>query len=372
MNNVRVWVTGDLDGTDPKGNLNATQCGNYLYVGAVNSVRLFNLTTKQLLLTIPLPGFAPRARCVGQQLVIVANRTLYLFDNTVPLAPVLITELDVNGPVIDVLLLERQGSVTAYVLCQNGLRTVTITGSVLVQTATELFDAGLDAGLVVDVRFSLGSAFQVLYVAAVTHGYFFVFDIARDTQTLLLKRVYHPFLPVNFTQAAHKPVILVVGAIFGLLFYDMADPKNPKLINEQGEAARPSRHLCAQETRLYLNLIRILPQTNYAVNVVFGPQNTLTVGKLKGFNTYCARKHRHPKKNSSAPQQVITWQPVRSAPLQSGRLPWDILLVSPTTRKEGKTTVVVPNSSEPLVQLATVSVPRCPQIPRSRKKNNKK
>lgn len=101
-------VGENLKRADPQGNLNSTQCGKHLYVGALDAVNIYDLGTRSRVLSIPAAAFAHRARCLLQQkqLLIVANQTLYLFNNAQPLAPVFLQHMGVDGPVIDFLVLE--------------------------------------------------------------------------------------------------------------------------------------------------------------------------------------------------------------------------------------------------------------------------
>jgi hypothetical protein len=92
----------------------------------------------------------------------VANQTLCLFNNAQTLAPVFLQHMGVNGPVIDFLVLERDAHESSvYVLCQNGLRTVRLTGTVFQMIASTTFDAGLDASLVLGVQCAIQTSRQV-------------------------------------------------------------------------------------------------------------------------------------------------------------------------------------------------------------------
>lgn len=328
--------------TNPKGNLDASQCGDFLYVGATDEVGLYSIRTREKLATIAVPGFAPRARCTDHRLVLIAGTKAYLYDNGDPLQPKLLDVLDVRGAVIDFNF--SQDGTIAYVLCQNGLKTVkivnTATAAKLELTSTSPFDANLDGSLLVhEPRGKNKSA--VLYVSAVTHGLIHVFDISglsggSAESPRPVRQILNRFLPVYLTESACIPNLLVSGGIFGFMFYDISNPLKPVEVS-------------AQESP-YLNLVKFLPGTKYVANAVFGPTNKLVVGKIK------VKKCRG---------KIISarYQPLQSVDIQFGRLPWDIEILdpprtpcSPSRKGKGQSRfqVVVPNAYEKLVQVVGI------------------
>lgn len=312
---------GNFKSTNPNGNLDATFSDGRVYIGAVNEMGVYDFKTREKLTTIQVNGFAPRARVFSKKfLMIIADTFVYLYNNEDFLNPTLIQKLDIQGPVIDFILLCNDN--IAYVLCQNGLKTIEIIKkrNVSISLISSIdFDASLDANLTTNMNET------ALYIAAVTHGNLLVFNINDSKRPKLARTLVNRFLPVIISIANDNPNVMVVGGIFGLSFYDIHKPLKPVEINSQESP--------------YLNLIRILPGTNGLVaNVIFGPKNQLVIGKLQGYKS----------------GKKIKYKPLLKKEIQFGRLPWDILVVPLNCSFN----IIIPNSTEPFVNSLTFSFKR--------------
>lgn len=319
-----------LKDSNPLGSWNSTWNDPYLYVGSNGFLTGYDAKTFIVFLKLEVKGNVYRARTLfgNQQLVLVVDSSILLFNNSDPKNPSLLQTLNVEQSIIDFVTLENSTEDLAvlYVLTQQGLLTVTSSATTLtlvVPDASLSFAANLNAGLVVEAQT------RALYVLSVTHGAILTLDIRNRLYPILTSTIRDKFYPVDGQQTSRFPNLLVTGGIFGISFYNVKDPFHPKLVDQQESP--------------YLNLIRFIPGTSTVVNTLFLPQNQLVLGKIM-IEKQRSRTRRY---------RYIVSSSVKPVPLQFGRLPWNVTLIPHTSRKYK---IVITNSTEPLVDIATLAL----------------
>lgn len=318
----------DLPQTNPLGNYNATVTDKYVYIGSVGWVSGYDIKTLKPVFRIPVsqisqPGNALRALTVvgDTRLLVSVDQTLALYDNTQPTQPTLITTLMLKTTIIDIVSFVS----IVYVLTQEGLITVEVSPTSLRILQRQSFAANLNAGIILESRQT------ALYVSAITHGAFYVFDIVTNPRSpTLVQTLTDNLYPVDMTQTSCYPQLLLSGGIFGFTFYNVENPLKIRVINQQ-----PSP---------YLNLVRFLPGTPFVVNGLYLPTNQLVAGMIE----YSRKK------------RIFSYQPSSrfpSLPIQFGRLPWDVALVPGASSAKRRTyQIIITNNTEQTVNVARIKL----------------
>ncbi|AYV83478.1 MAG: hypothetical protein Hyperionvirus7_49 [Hyperionvirus sp.] len=316
--NVSIRLDEPFIDSNPAGNARVTQVGDYIYVGSLNFMNIYSLRTKARLASISLIGYTPRARPLPQnRLLILTGTSLILFDNTDPFNPQKLASITVGGGVIDFVLSEDNS--VAYVLHVSGLDTVEISAlDTLTITDTFQLVANVAAGIYIEFTN------QALYVGALTHNLLYVFDIRNTNHPKNVQQIYNNLAPSFLTQTVCFPTMLISSGIFGIIFYDIADPFDPIEIDQHQTG--------------FLNVIAAIPGTNYVANSVFSPENKLVIAELLI------------QKSTSGKIKCVTYNPINSVKLQSGRLPSDTYVI-PSVTNNNKYQIIVPNSYEPMIQV---------------------
>ncbi|AYV82959.1 MAG: hypothetical protein Hyperionvirus3_105 [Hyperionvirus sp.] len=318
--------------TNPTGNLDIVQHNDVVYVGSVNEMNIYSLKTKERISTIKIAGFVPQVALLSNDLLlIIGNTTVYLYNNEIIENPILLDQLDIGGGVITIISYESKDSENnmvhiAYIVCDNGLKTVKISKNRKLQLLAEfLFDANLSTSIHKDIRLDK----PILYVAALTHNLLYVFDISgkRAVKPKLVKKIINKFVPDCLTQTSCDPNILLCGGIFGLVFYDVTDPKEPIVISKQLNS--------------FGNFITFIPGTFYVMNGIFQPENQLVLGEISVKKDKCEKYVSAKYKN------------IDSIKLQSGRLPWDVIVVQ-NKDDENLYEAIVTNNTEAKIEVGRV------------------
>lgn len=328
---LKLKLNGELNqGTNPTGNLYVTQDKNLAYIGSVGAINVFDLKTRDRVLSITVPGFAPKVQFVTLKkyplMLVLASSLVLLYDNTNPLKPVLITQLDLGLSTLVNLVANRDDPTVWYVLASLGVATVQIEdrksplGYNLVLKNSHLLASFTDADLFADVRGNY------LYVAPVVHRTLYIFSIQDDKfKPVLIQSIVNELVPNNLSQSNINPNILIVSGQFGFAFYDVSKPNKPQLISQQ-------------ETKAVNNGLAQVPESDLFVNAAYSIHSPLTLYRLENYASY--------------PKKKISFDIVSTVIVTPGRAPWD---ARPILDESGQfVEILSTNSSEESVQVIRV------------------